>query len=84
MRWIALVLALATGSAEAQGYRTDITRNGRNVTITERPTYHDDGFRYLRRPVEGPNACDLMGLVGIESLSGADAGVCYPSVVGVR
>ncbi len=52
--------------------------------ITIRRTYYDDGWRRGREESGVPNACDDLGTVGIEAISGPDAGTCYPSVVGRR
>lgn len=41
-------------------------------------------IQHGRQESRAPNACDDLGIEGIESLSGGDAGTCYPSIAGRR
>ena len=62
-------------------YRNDYRAYG-GLTTSGRTIVFSDGIHRVTGPL--PNACDRMGLVGFEPVSGRDAGTCFPSIVGVR
>lgn len=62
-------------------YRNDYRAYG-GLTTSGRTIVFSDGIH--RVDVAPPNACDRIGVAGFESVSGRDAGTCYPSIVGVR